>query len=456
MVIWSGIEVKPMNKLTLGGSIQTMSFNPITNALFAGSMKDVCLFQPDGEGSQQLKKDKVKDGVKACDWSPDGRFIAYGDVKGTIIISDSKLKNKKKFKALAPVTSVSWSPLTVDHPNLILLVATESKHISFHNEAGERYGFERKTVLEIFCISWFASGNYFLAGGSENLVCVFTREGLLLKKLLTLNDWVWGLEVDSQRNRFLAGTNDGEIMSVQIGLDRPRGYSKDKFATRVGLTEVLITDLNSDKKARFRCKELVNHISLFKQALAVELTTKVLIYEETMSIDSNTKNNEVGFSYTPIGKFKVALDSDFFLMASENFLSVKNNKIRCYDFEERVTMEWVLDTKITFVKLLAGPPRGENILVGTKKGTVYRVILNNPFPVALVQHGIAVQKADMSLMRKYLAIVDNQRGFYIYDLKTKEVLTSQLKIDYCAFNSEFDDMYAFSGDGLLFAKTLDY
>ena len=61
----------------------------------------------------------------------------------------------------------------------------------------------------------------------------------------------------------MVGTNNGDIKAMQIGLNKPKGYSKDKFATRVGLTEVLVTDLNSDKKGRFRCKELVNHISLF-------------------------------------------------------------------------------------------------------------------------------------------------------------------------------------------------
>ena len=59
-------------------------------------------------------------------------------------------------------------------------------------------------------------------------------------------------------------------------------------------------------------------------------------------------------------------------------------------------------------------------------------------------------------MRKYLAVVDQQRGFHLYDIKKKESIMNEIKIDYCAFNSEFDDMFACGGDGLLFVKTLDY
>ena len=188
----------------------------------------------------------------------------------------------------------------------------------------------------------------------------------------------------------------------------------------------------------------------------MELSSKVLIYEETVSIDENSKNKELGFSYTPIGKFNVKLESDYFLMASENFLSVKGNKIKCYDFEERVTMEWALESEITYVRLLDGPPRGESILVGTQSGHVYRVIINNPFPTTLIEHGISIQNVDISLMRRYLAVVDQQRGFHLYDIKKKESILSEINIDYCAFNSEFDDMFAFGGQGLLFVKTLDY
>jgi intraflagellar transport protein 122 len=31
-----------------------------------------------------------------------------------------------------------------------------------------------------------------------------------------------------------------------------------------------------------------------------------------------------------------------------------------------------------------------------------------------------------------------------------------MKSEYCAFNSEFDDMYAYGGEGLVFIKTIGY
>lgn len=222
-----------------------------------------------------------------------------------------------------------------------------------------------------------------------------------------MEDWIWGVSVDNTHNRLAFGTNDGEVRSYNIDLKEPQSISVSKFATRVGLTEVLVTDINTDKKGRFRCKELVKQISLFNKLLAVELTSRVLVYEQSELKDGS----QDGFTYQPIGKFNKKLDSKFFILAAENFISVKNNKISCYDFGERLTMEWSLESHITFVKLLKGPPRSESILVGTKSGKVMRVMLDNPFPTTLIDHDVEIVSCDVSLMKKYLGVVDIMKGF---------------------------------------------
>lgn len=74
-------------------------------------------------------------------------------------------------------------------------------------------------------------------------------------------------------------------------------------------------------------------------------------------------------------------------------------------------MEWSLESHISFVKLLPGLPRQESLLVGTKNGKVYRVIINNPFPTLVIEHDIEIVSCDISLMKKYLAVVDAKKGF---------------------------------------------
>ena len=414
VILWNGINIEAQKKFKMSGSIQTLCFNPITNLLFVGTDKDVGLYDST-QTQKKLQRNASRTKVKHGDWSPDGRFVAYGTHSGVVCIMDSSFEEKKKFVKLAPVTAVAWSPLTMDHPDLLLAVACVDQTLSFHDEEGEQYGFERKCKLEIYSLSWFSSGNYFVASGSNNLVSVYSREGMLLKDLVEANDWVWGISVDSHNNRLAIGTNDGEVRSYALDLKEPQAFSHDKFAVRKGLTEVLITDVNTDKKGRFRCKELVRHISLFKNLLAVELTHRILVYEETPQIESKpgTNKKQMGFSYGNIGKFSKKLNSTFFILAAENFISVKENKVKCFDFGERLTMEWTLDSDVAVVKLLPGLPRSESLLVGTKIGKVSRIMLNNPFPTLLINHDVHVMSLDISLMKRYLGIVDIKKGFYL-------------------------------------------
>ena len=139
----------------------------------------------------------------------------------------------------------------------------------------------------------------------------------------------------------------------------------------------------------------------------MELTSRVLVYEQTDLKDGSNG----GFTYQPIGKFNKKLNSKFFILAAENFISAKDNKISCYDFGERLTMEWNLESNITCIKLLKGPPRGESLLIGTKSGKVYRVMLDNPFPTVLIEHDVQIVGCDISLMKKYLGVVDSNKGF---------------------------------------------
>jgi len=76
------------------------------------------------------------------------------------------------------------------------------------------------------------------------LVCVYSREGLLLKELCSLSDWIWSIDVDTFNNRLSLGTNDGEIRTYKLDFREPMAVSENKFATRLGLTEVQVVDTN--------------------------------------------------------------------------------------------------------------------------------------------------------------------------------------------------------------------
>jgi intraflagellar transport protein 122 len=103
-----------------------------------------------------------------------------------------------------------------------------------------------------------------------------------------------------------------------------------------------------------------------------------------------------------------------------------------------------------------GPPKKEGLLVGLKNGEIYRIFIDNPFPIHLINHDVTISHLDLSANRRKLAVVDNKNNFYMYDIVTKEQLASELKVTSVAFNSEFEDMVAYAGEGLLFIKGGDF
>lgn len=161
-----------------------------------------------------------------------------------MFLKDTNFEKKNNIVKLAPVITLAWSPITLDYPELLLVVACVDQTLSLHDENGELHGFEKKCKMEIYSISWFNNGNYFVAGGSHNLVCVYSREGLLLKELCSLSDWIWSIDVDTFNNRLSLGTNDGEIRTYKLDFREPMAVSENKFATRLGLTEVQVVDTN--------------------------------------------------------------------------------------------------------------------------------------------------------------------------------------------------------------------
>lgn len=95
VVLWNGANLTKEKLFTMEGSVQTLSFNPITAQLFVGTTSDIGIYNPESD-KKPLEKKSVKNAMKSSSWSPDGRFIAYASVGGAVHIKDSKF-NKKVF-----------------------------------------------------------------------------------------------------------------------------------------------------------------------------------------------------------------------------------------------------------------------------------------------------------------------------------------------------------------------
>lgn len=53
---------------------------------------------------------------------------------------------------------------------------------------------------------------------------------------------------------------------------------------------------------------------------------------------------------------------------------------------------------------------------------VFKVFVNNPFPVQLLKLSVGIRCLDVSASRTKLAAIDEQNTCLVYDLNTKELL----------------------------------
>jgi intraflagellar transport protein 122 len=456
ILIWDGNEFAPKKRFNMEGPIHCMNFNPVTNKLFIGTPKDLGIYSHDVE-KNPVERQTVKSKVTCCDWTEDGRLLAYGTGSGQLCIRDSQNQPRSNIQKFAPITAVKWSPVTVELPDLVIAVAGNDQTISLHREDGEIIGFEKKLKYEVYCMDWFSTGEFFITGGSSSSICVFSREASLLHEIDTGFNWVWSLKFQSSDQVFACGGNNGQIKMMSFDRAMPASFSDDKFASRVGMTEVVIKDLDSDRRAKFRCKELIKNISLYKDILAVHTTSRILLYQQySLYGEGDRQMRSEAFSYRPVGKLEKKLDGTQFHLLAEHFLMGKENRVSCFDLNRNLTREWIFDSHVTYLKRLGGPPKEECLVVGLKNGNCYKIFISNPFPILLIEHGVEIRSLDLNLSRKYLGLVDIKDNFYLYDIVRKESIGSELKIYQCIFSQDFEGIYAVIGESMLYVKSLEF
>jgi intraflagellar transport protein 122 len=440
----------------MDGSIQTACFNPVTNRLFIGTTKDTGIYIPDATANA-LDRKGIKSKVTCGDWTSDGRLLAFGTSTGLMAVKDAQFEKKVNVQKLSGISCVKWSPTTAELPDLILVVACIDQSISIHREDGEIIGFEKRVKYEVHALDWYCTGEYFIAGGSSPIVTIFAREGTILQEIETGFDWIWSCKFQNTLNAFAIGGNKGQIKVMAFDKLMPIAVSEDKFSTRLGMTEIVIKDLNSDKKAKFRCKELVKNISINGKALAVHTLSRILFYEEYNLYGEGDQQMHVeSFSYKPIGKLDKKLEGNFFTLLAENFILSKDNRISSYDMSKNLSREWVFDSNVCFLKRLGGPAKEECLLVGLKNGNAFKIFVSNPFPILIIEHGVEITSLDMNLSKKLMAVVDAKNNFYLYDVAKKESITSELKISQCMFSQDFENMYVVMGEGVVYVKSTEF
>ena len=213
------------------------------------------------------------------------------------------------------------------------------------------------------------------------------------------------------------------------------------------MTDVIVQHLLTDVKVRIKCRDYIRKIPIYKNRLAVQLTDKVVVYHLQNDAD------KYDMAYHGVERIHDRLECNLLVVTSNHLILCQEKKLQMYDFAGYKQKEWVLESIIRYIKVVGGPAGREGILVGLKNGVIFRIYVDNPFPIRLLKLPNAIRCLDLSASRRKIAVVDDQGNLSVHDLSTQDVLFQEKDATSVAWNTEMEDMLCFSGNGMLSIKT---
>jgi len=443
VIIWTH-KAEGILKYNHTESIQCLAYNPVTQQLASGTASDLGLWSPE---QKSVSKHKVSSKILAMSWTYDGLHLALGLFSGHVSIRDKFGAEKADVVRTAPVWTLMWNPVpTKQDPADVLVVGCWDQTLSFYKVSGQEYGREHRLDFDPCCIDFFSNGDYFVLGGSNKKVQLWSREGVYLGDLGERDDWIWSASVRPKQNNVVVGCNDGTVMMYQVVFSTVHGLYQDRYAYRDVMTDVIIQHLVTEQKVRIRCKDYVKKIAVYRDRLAVQLPDKVLIYEVS-------PGDPLDMHYKNIEKIKQKFVCSLLVVTTHHIILCQERKLQLYSFTGVLEREWNLDALIRYIKVVGGAPQREGLLIGLKNGHVMKIFVDNSFPVTLIKQATAVRCLDLSCRRKKLAVVDETSNLLVYDLDTQALMYQEPNANSVAWNTEMEDMLAYSGSNMLCIKT---
>ena len=189
-------------------------------------------------------------------------------------------------KRKAPIWCIAWNP-SRDEPVDILAVGDWNQKLAFYQLSGRQVTKDKDLGFDPCTISYFSNGEYLVIGGSDRKASLWTKEGVRLTTIGEREDWVWVGRVRPRQNYVAVGCNDGTIALYQLLFSTVHGLYQDRYAYRDFMTDVIIQHLTTEQKVRIKCRDYVKKIAIYKDRLAVQLPSQVVIYELLYNDDSS-------------------------------------------------------------------------------------------------------------------------------------------------------------------------
>eukprot|EP00898_Chlorokybus_atmophyticus_P005973 jgi/Chlat1/6377/Chrsp44S05756 len=448
IIIWTS-KAEGILKYSHNDSIQCLAYNPVNqqaSALISATATDFGLWLPE---QKSVAKHKVSSKILCAAWTNDGQFLALGHYSGQISVRDKVGTEKVLIERNSPVWTVQWNP-AADEANDVLAVGCWDGNLAFYRLNGSQVGKDKPIDGDPCCVSYFSNGEYLCVGGTDRKVSLVTKEGTKLTTVCERDDWVWCCRPRPQHNFIAVGCNDGTIAVYQLIFSTVHGLYQDRYAYRDFMTDVVIQHLITEQQVRIKCKDYVKKISVYKDRLAMQLPDRVVIYALAQPDDPTD------LQYKISTKVQKQLDCNLLVVTSHHMVLCQEKRLQLLDFHGQKEREWMLESIIRYIKVVGGPAGKEGLLVGLKNGNIVKIFIDNPFPIPLIKHTASIRCLDLSASRKKLAVVDENTNVVVYSLTTKELLLEEKNANSVSWNTEMEDMFCFSGNGMLSIKTGDF
>ncbi|XP_052282617.1 intraflagellar transport protein 122 homolog isoform X3 [Dreissena polymorpha] len=482
VIIWTN-KLEGILKYTHNDAIQCMAYNPVTHSLASCAVTDFGLWSPE---QKSVSKHKVSSRVTCCSWTNDGQYLALGLYNGLVSIrnknGEEKVKIERPGANTSPIWSLQWNP-SKDEAYDVLAVADWGQRLSFYQLSGKQIGKDRQLGYDPCFVRWFTRGEYVVVGGGNKQCNLHTKEGVKLGTIGDQQSWVWAAAVRPDSNYVAVGCQDGTIAYYQLIFSTVHGLYKDRYAYRDNMTDIIIQHLITDQKGdeipktddsqtemaankvisttgmpytvpscrqlRIKCRDLVKKIAIYRHRLAVQLPDKIVIYELY-------SDDAADMHYRVKDKIGRKFECNLLVVCSQNIILCQDKRLQCFTFQGVKEKEWVMESLIRYIKVIGGPPGREGLLVGLKNGQILKLFVDNPFPILLLKQHTSVRCLDMSASRTKLAVVDENNTCLVYDINTKELLFQEPNANSVAWNTHYEDMLCFSGNGLLNIKASNF
>ncbi|PIC32819.1 hypothetical protein B9Z55_013017 [Caenorhabditis nigoni] len=443
--------------------IQCMVFNPCNQILLTCALNEFGLWSTT---NKNVIKQRSNARCCSCAWNTDGTIYAIGHGDGTITLRKGTSVTEDPSVIIQrdhnePVWGISFSSNrqfaprdsqgNVTSVDEIMAVIDWNKTLSFYTLEGELKD-SKQLDYEPHCMSYCLNGEYLLVGGSNKKLTIYTRTGVPLGIVCQMDHWIWSTCVRPNTNIISIGCVDGTVSCYSMVFSTVHCVDHARYAMRKSMTDVYVQNLEFRTSCQIRCSDLVKKMSLYDTKLAIQLSDKIQIYKQTSGLTRTDRRKYL--KYTLQDTIRKDLNSSLMVVTHGHLVVCNDEKLECYDFKGIRKRTWNMKSIVRYLRVLGGPAHRETLVLGTSDGGVYKIFIDNDYPILLDTRKTAIKCIDINANRTVLASIEDTLVCKWSDINTGETLLQEPGCHSVVFNTLNENLFAFTTNNTLHVRTL--